>query len=36
MAERNRRLTETVARESGRLGSFIRQRVRVITGFILA
>lgn len=27
MAERNRRLTETVARESGRLGSFIRQRV---------
>jgi len=27
MAERNRRLTETVARESGRLGNFIRQRV---------
>lgn len=27
MAEQNRRLTETVARESGRLGSFIRQRV---------
>jgi len=27
MAERNQRLTETVARESGRLGSFIRQRV---------
>jgi RNA polymerase sigma factor (sigma-70 family) len=27
MAERNRRLTETVVRESGRLGSFIRQRV---------
>ena len=27
MADRNRRLTETVARESGRLGSFIRQRV---------
>jgi RNA polymerase sigma factor (sigma-70 family) len=27
MAEQNRRLTETVVRESGRLGSFIRQRV---------
>ena len=27
MAEQNRSLTETVARESGRLGSFIRQRV---------
>lgn len=27
MAEQNRRLTETIARESGRLGSFIRQRV---------
>lgn len=27
MAEQNRRLTETVARESGRLGNFIRQRV---------
>lgn len=27
MAEHNRRLSETVARESGRLGSFIRQRV---------
>lgn len=27
MAEQNRRLSETVARESGRLGSFIRQRV---------
>ena len=27
MAEYNRRLTETIARESGRLGSFIRQRV---------
>lgn len=27
MAERERRLTETVVRESGRLGSFIRQRV---------
>ncbi len=27
MADQNRRLTETVARESGRLGSFIRQRV---------
>ena len=27
MAEQNRRLTETVARESGRLGSFIRRRV---------
>lgn len=27
MVEQNRRLTETVVRESGRLGSFIRQRV---------
>lgn len=27
MAESNRRLTETVARERGRLGYFIRQRV---------
>lgn len=27
MAEQNRRLTETVARESGRLGGFIRRRV---------
>lgn len=27
MAEQNRRLSETIARESGRLGSFIRQRV---------
>lgn len=27
MAEQNRRLTETFARESGRLGNFIRQRV---------
>lgn len=27
MAEQNRRLIETIARESGRLGSFIRQRV---------
>lgn len=27
MAEQNQRLSETVARESGRLGSFIRQRV---------
>ena len=27
MPEQNRRLTETVARESGRLGRFIRQRV---------
>ena len=27
MAEQNRRLTETVARESARLGNFIRQRV---------
>lgn len=27
MADQNNRLTETVARESGRLGSFIRQRV---------
>lgn len=27
MAEQNRRLSETVARESARLGSFIRQRV---------
>lgn len=27
MAEQNRRLTETIRRESGRLGSFIRQRV---------
>lgn len=27
MAEQNRQLTETVARESGRLGRFIRQRV---------
>lgn len=27
MAEQNRRLTETVARERGRLGAFIRQRV---------
>lgn len=27
MAEQNRRLTETISRESGRLGSFIRQRV---------
>lgn len=27
MAERNQRLSETVARERGRLGSFIRQRV---------
>ncbi|MGE5492221.1 MAG: RNA polymerase sigma factor [Actinomycetota bacterium] len=27
MADQNRRLTETIARESGRLGSFIRQRV---------
>lgn len=27
MAEQNRRLTETIARERGRLGSFIRQRV---------
>lgn len=27
MADQNRRLTETVSRESGRLGSFIRQRV---------
>lgn len=27
MAEQDRRLTETIARESGRLGSFIRQRV---------
>ena len=27
MAERNQRLSETLARESGRLGRFIRQRV---------
>ena len=27
MAEENRRLTETIARERGRLGNFIRQRV---------
>lgn len=27
MAEQNRRLSETIARESGRLGSFIRHRV---------
>lgn len=27
MAEQNRRLTEAIARESGRLGSFIRRRV---------
>ena len=27
MAERNRHLTETISRESGRLGRFIRQRV---------
>jgi len=27
MADRNRHLTETIARESGRLGRFIRQRV---------
>lgn len=27
MAEQNRRLTETINRERGRLGSFIRQRV---------
>jgi RNA polymerase sigma factor (sigma-70 family) len=27
MTERNRRITETIARERGRLGSFIRQRV---------
>lgn len=27
MAEQNRRLTETITRESGRLGRFIRQRV---------
>ncbi len=27
MAEHNRRLTETISRESGRLGNFIRQRV---------
>lgn len=27
MAEQNRHLTETVARESGRLGSFIRRRI---------
>lgn len=27
MAEQNRRLSDTIARESGRLGSFIRQRV---------
>lgn len=27
MADRNRRLTETIARENGRPGNFIRQRV---------
>jgi len=27
MAEQNRRLTEAIARESGRLGSLIRRRV---------